>query len=329
MAHQAAQAVGQQVNWDDDGQDLPEYGDRFDEGRMQLSQPWLRSDHYFRNQIRIVSNHVDNPSLQTWLSAYRPRMQWWFLTPGLRVYGLAMERCRWMDNAILDRTVYPIHPSRYTITTTDTSPLTEDGQENDFGFEWSICLDEVILTLEGGRRILDLPAEARDLPSEAHWNCYRWEVYAEECAPWTLFHRDERPATVFHPDVPAWGPGTLRGPQQPRWTEPRAWFIPPVECIGAHGLCEGAAHAGTVCTHMWWPMRNSRICTPHASHGPVALELGARYRGGPLCERSWNPRSIPVAAHAYRTLWPRGMDPFEVSIPPPQFFNAEARPAAH
>jgi hypothetical protein len=42
MAHQAEQADGQQVNWGDDGQDLPECGDRFDEGRMQLSRSRFR-----------------------------------------------------------------------------------------------------------------------------------------------------------------------------------------------------------------------------------------------------------------------------------------------
>ena len=41
-----------------------------------------------------------------------------------------------MGNATSDRTVYPVHTSRYTITTMDTSPLTEDGQDDDFGFEW-------------------------------------------------------------------------------------------------------------------------------------------------------------------------------------------------
>ena len=54
----------------------------------------------------------------------------------LRVYGLAMERCLWMGNATSDRTVHPVHASRYTITTMDTSHLTEDGQDDDFGFEW-------------------------------------------------------------------------------------------------------------------------------------------------------------------------------------------------
>ena len=63
-------------------------------------------------------------------------------------------------------------------------------------------------------------------------------------------------------------------------------------------------------------------------YGQDLPQYGDRF-DGPLASRSWNPRSIPVAALASRTLWPRGEYPFEVSIPPPQFFNAEAPPEAH
>ena len=181
-----------------------------------------------------------------------------------------------------------------------------------------------VLTLEGGRRILDIPDEARDLPPETHRSFYRWEVYAEECAPWRLFHRPDGPAMVFHPDIPVWGPGTLMG-SQPRWAAPTAWFTPPLECPGSHGPCEGARRAGTECVHMWWPLYNSRVTFPHASHGPVALELDARRREetSPSIQH-WNPRSIPVAAHALRTLWPRGVQPFEVSLPPPTVLQCQS-----
>ncbi len=134
MAQQRALATGAQAAWGDDGQDLPQYADRFDEGRMQLSVPWLRSGTYLDTQARIMSDPVNTTSLQRRLSTYRPRMQWFYLTPGLRVYGLAMGRCQWTENATSDRTVYPVHPSRYTISTVDTPTLTDDGEDNDFGF---------------------------------------------------------------------------------------------------------------------------------------------------------------------------------------------------
>ena len=51
-----------------------------------------------------------------------------------------MGQCQWTENATSDRTVYPVHPSRYTISTVDTPPLTDDGEDNDFGFNWDICL---------------------------------------------------------------------------------------------------------------------------------------------------------------------------------------------
>jgi hypothetical protein len=164
MAQQGALATGAQAAWGDDGQDLPQYAGRFDEGRMQLSAPWLRSGAYFELQARIMSDPANTTSLQCWLSTYKPRIQWFYLTPGLRVYGLAMGRCQRMGNATSDHTIYPVHPSRYTISTVDTPPLTDNGEDNDFGFNWAICLDGAVLTLEGGRRVLDIPDEARELP---------------------------------------------------------------------------------------------------------------------------------------------------------------------
>ncbi len=108
MAHQGANAAGAQVDQDDDVQDLPQYGHRFDEGRMQLSVPWQRWNSYFRTQNEIMSDQENTVLLQNRLSTLKSRMQWWFLIPGLPVYGLAMER--W--DAPVDRTVYPVHPSR-------------------------------------------------------------------------------------------------------------------------------------------------------------------------------------------------------------------------
>jgi hypothetical protein len=110
----AARGIGHWCasDWGDDGQDLPQYAYRFDEGRMQLSVPWLHSGAYFDIQARIMSVPVNTTSLQRWLSTYRPRMQWFYLTPGLLVYGLAMGRCQWTENATSDHTVYPVHPSR-------------------------------------------------------------------------------------------------------------------------------------------------------------------------------------------------------------------------
>jgi hypothetical protein len=37
---------------------------------------------YFENQTRTTSNHVSEHSDQLWLPTNRPRMQWWYLTPG-------------------------------------------------------------------------------------------------------------------------------------------------------------------------------------------------------------------------------------------------------
>jgi hypothetical protein len=324
--HSEAHAAGGRVDWDDDIPVSPEYGDSFDEHRSQISAPWLHGDEYFQTQIEIMSDDVNTSLLRHRLPALRPRMQWWFLTPGVRVYGLGMER--W--DSPTDRAVYPVHPSRYTITTEDTPPLTDDRQENDFGFNWLISLDGAVLTLEGGRCVLDIPVEAeelRDLP-ETHWFWYRWEVYAEERSPWKLLGNTEHPATVFHPDIPVWGHSTYLGPRYHR-RAPTWWFVPPVVCRGATGPCPGAERVGIECAHLWPPVRSLGFPSAHthALHAPVALELGAHPRSE--LRRGGNPRSVPVAAHADRTLWSRGDYPFEVSITPPQFFNAEARPEAH
>jgi hypothetical protein len=173
---------------------LPEYGDRFAENRMQFSVPWLLNDIYFRTQIGMMSDDANTSPLLHRLPILRPRMQWWFLTPGLRVYGLGMER--W--DSPIDRAVDPVHPSRYTITTEDTPPLTDDRQEIDGGFNWVISIDGAVLTLEGGRRVLDIPTESkhlRNLP-ETHWFWYRWEVYAEERSSWALCSDAEHTATI-------------------------------------------------------------------------------------------------------------------------------------
>ena len=63
MAHQGIPAAGAQADGDDDGQDLPQCGDRCDEGRMQLSVPWSRLDACFKNQIQTTSNNVNEHSL--------------------------------------------------------------------------------------------------------------------------------------------------------------------------------------------------------------------------------------------------------------------------
>ena len=328
--HHVAHAAGGQADLADDTLVLQEHGDRFDEYRSKISTPWLQGSDYFQNQVKIMSYNSDASPLRHRLSVLRPRMQWWFLTPGVRVYGLGMER--W--DSPTDRAVYPVHPSRYTLTTEDTPALTDDRQENDFGFNWIISLDGAVLTLEGGRRVLDIPVEApeehRDLP-ETHWFWYRWEVYAEERSPWKLFGNTEDPATIFHPDIPVWGHSTSLGPRYHR-RAPSWWYIPPVVCQGALGPCPGAERVGIECAHMWSPARSLGFPSPytHALHAPVALELSAHPRGelrGFGCGEQ--PRSVPVAAHEDRTLWPRGHYPFDVSITPPQFFNAEARPEAH
>ena len=73
----AARGIGHWCasDWGDDGQDLPQYADRLDEGRMHLSVLWLHSGAYFDIQALIMSDPVNTTSLQRWLSTYRPRMQ--------------------------------------------------------------------------------------------------------------------------------------------------------------------------------------------------------------------------------------------------------------
>jgi hypothetical protein len=129
--HNEANAAGGQVDLEDDIPFQTEYGDRFDEYRMQISTPWLHGNDYFRTRVKLMSDNANTTLLQNRLAALKPRMQWWFLSPGLRVYGLGMER--W--NSPTDRTVYPVHPSQYTLTTEETPVLTDDRQENDFGFQ--------------------------------------------------------------------------------------------------------------------------------------------------------------------------------------------------
>lgn len=255
------------------------------------------------------------------LAELRPRMQWWYLAPGVRVFTLALGRA-----AVLgDDQVYPVHPSRYTIATEDKRVSNAQVQfthpaGGNLGFDWLISLDGLRFRLDGGCRKVDMVAwgAAYDrAPRKSIYTTGHWELYAEEREPWVQAAHGREQPTVFHPDIPVWGPGSKVAAHFKR-EPPVLWYIPPVACPGL-GQCYGGEAGGTACDHAY--TIQSEGAAAYGRHAPVALDV-PQTSGRTLFAGC---RAHAIGTSHEGTTWQRGAEDegFYVPVPRVQHFYTE------
>ena len=238
----------------------------------QPPEPYAARDIFAWRRDRASGNEVAPAAVSgDWcgqhpLEKYQIRMEWWYLTPGQRVFGVVMGR----HPGMADQRSYPVHPSRYTVATSDNVRGGWDRQ-----FDWYIDLDGVRIRLEGGEFV-----EAT----------HSWHVFCREGEALRMHNSFLGPSTVFHPDSPVWGPGeewSLYGPAQ---AAPTHYFIPPVDCPGTP-WCDGGMREGVWCDH--------RV----AQHAPVSLCLWERLDG----RDASRAQAVGAPAGVQGSTWPRGI----------------------
>jgi hypothetical protein len=241
--------------------------------RWHYQIPPYKRGHFFTWHRQSTTGRPEQPrvSCNDWegkvpLSKYGIQMQWWYLSPGQRVFSLTMGRRPDMQ----DDQLYSVHPSRYTVGTFDW----RQGEHpyRDHLFDWEISLDGINFTLSGG---------------EYKKGSQGWHVYCEESPPLILYGTGENPATTFHPDFPVWGPNEDWLPPEVTRRAPTHWFIPPVDCPGAL-VCDGALREGLMCSH------------EQRQHAPVELDMSREMKRGSRTQAcvSW--------AGEEGTTWARG-----------------------
>jgi hypothetical protein len=255
-------------------------GVEFSERRWHFRVPPFVRENVFalEREANLGSQMVPRVQSDDWdssmpLEQYRPRIVWWWLSMGQRVFSLIMGR----------------HPAPGQIGRGAVlcSPVTVHNRHSGLVL-WRREQHQAV-------RVADQPRRGRVLSPRRRilQDTRRWHVFCEEGSPLVLQDQQDTRATNFHPDFPVWGVEEEWMRRHTR-TPPALWYIPPVECFGAE-RCEGVWALGVRCTH-----------GPQEGHAPVELVL-TEHAGGRRASRAQAAAVWRSENGVESTTWPRGV----------------------